>query len=67
MKVTERLIAGDTLTNTVYDRLLNVKARHKQSLLPFMTFPWLEGEIPKFRWIDCENDWNHTVIASSQD
>jgi len=39
MKVTERLIAGDTLTNTVYDRLLNVKARHKQSLLPFMTFP----------------------------
>jgi len=42
MEVTERLIAGHTLTNTVYERMLNVKARLKQSLLPFMTSPDLK-------------------------
>ena len=64
-----KVIARQVLTATVCDKLLNANANrweeHKQSLPPFVTFPWLE-EIRKFRCIDYENDYNHTIIAPFQ-
>ena len=65
-----KAIARQALTTTVCDKLLNAKAtrweEHKQSVPPFVTFPWLEEEIREFRCIDCENDQNHTIIARFQ-
>jgi len=40
--------------------------RHKQLLPSFMTYPWLEEEIRKFRCIDHENDLNYTIIVPFQ-
>ena len=55
-----KVIIRQARTTTVCDKLLNANAtrweEHKQSLPPFVTVPWLEEEIHKFRCIDYEND-----------
>ena len=54
------VIARQALTTAVYDKLLNANAtqweEHKQSLPPFVTAPWREVEMRKFRCIDYEDD-----------
>jgi len=71
MKVTERLIARHALTNAVGDRLLNAKATQREEAqgvaASFRDIAWLEEKIHKFKWIDCENDQNHRVIAPFHD
>ena len=55
-----KVIARQAFTTTVCDKLLNANANqweeHKQSLPTFVTIPWLEEEIRKFRCIDYKND-----------
>jgi len=40
--------------------------RQKQLLPPFVTFPWLEEKIHKFRCSDYENDMNYAIIVPFQ-
>jgi len=55
-----KVIALQALTTTVCDKLLNANAtrweEHKQPLPPFVTVPWLEEEICKFRCMGYENE-----------